>query len=428
MADELEVVGPRSLHGRLRLPGDKGVSHRALFAGAIADGTSRISHLAPGDDVARTRAALESMGVAITEDGEGLVIAGRGAAALREPHAVVDCGNSGTTMRMTAGLVAGCDFLTVLTGDTSLAGRPMGRVVEPLRLLGATVDGRDEGRRAPLVVRGGALRGTRIDVVVPSGQVKTALLLAGLQADGITELVEPGPSRDHTERLLRALDAPVEIVDETTVRVTRGAPSAFDLEVAGDPSSAAFFVVAALVTPGSDIVLEDVLLNPGRLAFVDALQRMGADVVVHAAGERLGEPTGDVHVRSSPLVATEITCAEPMIDEVPALAVAAAFAQGSTVIRDAAELRVKESDRIATLHQELTTLGVAVDVRADGLSVHGGSPHSGGFESHGDHRLAMAMAVAAGAVDGASTVRGWRAVDVSYPGFASDLDRLATPA
>jgi 3-phosphoshikimate 1-carboxyvinyltransferase len=427
-ASELEIVGPRSLRGRLRLPGDKGISHRALFAAALADGTSRIAHAAPGDDVARTRAALEALGVKVSTDGDEVVVVGHGAGALREPSVVVDCGNSGTTMRMTAGLVAGCEFLTVLAGDGSLSARPMARVAEPLRTLGASIDGRDGGRLAPLVVRGGGLTGARIEPAVASGQVKTALVLAGLQADGVTEIVEPAASRDHTERLLRALGAPVESVDDHTIRVTRGAPSAFELDVAGDPSSAAFLVVAALVAPGSELVLEDVLLNPGRIAFVDVLRSMGGEVTVREKGERLGEPVGDVEVRASSLVATEIACSEPIIDEVPALAVAAAFAEGTTDIRNAAELRVKESDRIATLAQELTELGIEVEARSDGLSIRGGSPRPGTFKSHGDHRVAMAMAVAANAIDGPSTVRGWQAVGVSYPGFAADLDLLAGSA
>jgi 3-phosphoshikimate 1-carboxyvinyltransferase len=422
---ELRIVGARPLRGRLRLPGDKGISHRALLAAAMADGVSRLTHLAPGEDVESTRGALEALGVRIDADSDGLTVRGHGVGSLHEPAAVVDCGNSGTTMRMLAGLVAGVDFLTVLTGDASLSSRPMARVAEPLRALGAHVDARDGGRLAPLVVRGGALRGTRVELAVASGQVKTAIVLAGLQADGATEVVEPAPSRDHTERLFRALGAPVETVDDRTVRVTRGGPRAFDLDVPGDPSSAAFLVVAALVAPDSEIVLEDVLLNPGRIAFVDVLLRMGADITVTERGERLGEPVGDVRVASSALRGTSIVCAEPIIDEIPALAVAAAFAEGVTEVTNGAELRVKESDRIATLEQELTTLGVAVEAHADGLRVTGGRTRPGTFKSHGDHRVAMAAAVAANATAGASSVRGWQAVPVSYPGFADDLDTLA---
>ena len=220
----------------------------------------------------------------------------------------------------------------------------------------------------------------------------------------------------------------METVDDRTVHVTRGAPSSFELDVAGDPSSAAFLVVAALVAPGSELVLEDVLLNPGRIDFVDVLRRMGGDVTIQEKGDRLGEPVGDIEVRSSSLVATQIACSEPIIDEVPALAVAAAFAEGTTDIRDAAELRVKESDRIATLVQELTELGIEVEARGDGLSIRGGSPRRGTFKSHGDHRVAMAAAIAANATEGPSTVRGWQAVGVSYPGFAADLEQLAGSA
>jgi 3-phosphoshikimate 1-carboxyvinyltransferase len=422
---ELVVAGPRPLRGGLRVPGDKGISHRALLAAALARGTSRITGVAPGDDVARTRAALDALGVDVASDDDAaVVIDGRGAEAMREPVSALDCGNSGTTMRMVAGLVAGRPFRTELTGDASLLERPMRRLAEPLRALGARVDGRDDGDRAPLVVRGGDLRGTSVSLEVASGQVQTAVVLAGLQAAGTTEIIEPAPSRDHTERLLAAVAAPVERIDARTLRVQPGEPEAFDLRVPGDPSSAAFFVVAAAVTPGSEVYLEDVLLNPGRLAFVDALRAMGASVEVHVLGERLGEPVGDLEVVASPLHGTTIRCSEPMIDEVPALAVAAAFADGVTEFTDAAELRVKESDRLATIEQELTELGVVVERSADGLVVRGGTPRAATLKSHGDHRVAMAAAIAANALDGESHVRGWQAVAVSYPQFADDLASL----
>jgi 3-phosphoshikimate 1-carboxyvinyltransferase len=325
---------------------------------------------------------------------------------------------------MVAGLVAAQSFHSVLTGDASLTTRPMRRVVEPLRALGAHIDGRDDGTRAPLAIRGGPLRGVRCELGVASGQVKTALVLAGLQADGTTEVVEPLPSRDHTERMLGALGAPIERVDDRTLRVRRGSFDAFTLEVPGDPSSAVFFAVAASITPGSSIVLEGISLNPARLGFVDVLRQMGADLEVHRAGEQLGEPVGDLVIRAAPLTATTFAPDEAWIDEVPALAVAAAFADGVSEIRDAAELRVKESDRIGTLEQELGQLGVAVETRADGLTIRGGRPRAALLKSHGDHRIAMAAAVAATACEGDSTIRGWRAVASSYPGFAADLARL----
>jgi len=427
---ELALAGPRPLRGRLRVPGDKSISHRAVLFAALATGASRLSGLADGGDVASSRAAVEALGVKVRETtgpaGEPvLVVRGAGFAGLTEPDDVIDCGNSGTSIRLLAGLLAGRPFHTVLTGDASIVRRPMGRVVEPLRRMGAHIDGRDGGRLAPLAIRGGALRGLRHELAVASAQVKTALLLAGLQAEGTTEVTEPALSRDHTERLLPVMGAVVVAVPGG-VRVeaaSGGGLGAIDLAVPGDPSAAAFFVVGACVTPGSDLVVEDVCLNPTRIGFVDVLQRMGADVEVVVKEERGGEPVGDIRAAAGPLSATTVAGAEipRVIDEIPALAVAAAFAAGTTVVADAAELRVKESDRIGTVAQELSQLGVAVQTRADGLVITGGHPHAALLKSHGDHRVAMAAAIAANACDGASTVRGWRAIDSSYPRFAADL-------
>jgi 3-phosphoshikimate 1-carboxyvinyltransferase len=263
---------------------------------------------------------------------------------------------------------------------------------------------------------------------VASGQVKTSLILAALQATGQTEIVEPAPSRDHTERMLVASGAPIDRIDDRSVRVTAGAPGPFDLDVPGDPSSAAFFVVAAVITPGSELLLEDVLLNPGRIAFVDVLQRMGAHIELHQHDTRLGEPVGDITVTSGPLGGTVVDCHEAIIDEVPALAVAAAFAAGVTEFRGAGEMRVKETDRIATLEQELSKLGVGVETRPDGMTVRGGAPRPATFDSHGDHRIALAAAIAASAIDGDSRIVGWDATAVSYPAFADDLARLTGSA
>ena len=366
-----------------------------------------------------------ALGVPVTGPAAGPVeVRGGGVEGLREPAVALDCANSGTTMRMVAGLVAGRPFHTVLVGDDALTRRPMGRVAGPLRAMGAHVDGRDGGEYAPLAIRGGTLLGGRHELPIPSGQVKTALLLAGLQAAGATEVVEPAPSRDHSERMLAALGAPVTRPGPTTVRVAAGGVRPFELDVPGDPSSAAFFVVAAAVTPGSELVVEDVLVNPTRLGFVDALQRMGADVTVTVREERLGEPVGDLAVQAAALHGTVITAAEGFIDEIPALAVAAAFAEGVTEFRAVEELRVKESDRIAALDQELTQLGVGVEAGPDRLVVRGGHPRATTLKSHGDHRIAMAAAVAANAVAGTSTVRGWSVVAASYPRFADDLAAL----
>ncbi|HLJ09473.1 MAG TPA: 3-phosphoshikimate 1-carboxyvinyltransferase, partial [Acidimicrobiia bacterium] len=338
---ELTLVGPRPLRGRIRVPGDKSISHRALLFSALAAGTSRLWGLADGDDVARSRAAIEALGVRV-RDGAGnqaeavvageradpvVIVRGTGFDGLVEPEAVLDCGNSGTSIRLLAGLLAGRPFHSVLTGDSSIARRPMARVVDPLRAMGARIDGRDGGRLAPLAIRGGGLTGVRHDLAVASAQVKTALLLAGLQADGVTEVFEPARSRDHTERLLAAMGAGLEALPGGGVRVERagGLLTPINLAVPGDPSAAVFFVVGACVTPGSDLVVEDVCLNPTRIGFVDVLRRMGADVEIAVKEERGGEPVGDIRAAAGPLRATAMAGDEipRVIDEIPALAVAA---------------------------------------------------------------------------------------------------------
>ena len=435
---ELALSGPRPLRGRMRVPGDKSISHRALLFAALASGTSRLWWLADGDDVVRSRAAIESLGVKVRHGagspgeavvsgervGPVVIVKGAGFDGLCEPEAVIDCGNSGTSIRLLAGILAGRPFHSVLTGDSSVARRPMGRVVDPLRLMGAQIDGRDGGRLAPLAIRGGGLSGMRHELPVASAQVKTALLLAGLQAAGVTEVTEPALSRDHTERLLPVMGAPLErFPGGVRVEPAGGGLNPIELAIPGDPSAAAFFVVGACVTPGSDLVIEDVCLNPTRIGFVDVLRRMGANVEVAVREERGGEPVGDIRAAAGPLRATTMAGDEipRVIDEIPALAVAAAFAEGTTEVADAAELRVKESDRIGTVAQELSQLGIAVVTKADGLVITGGAPHGGLLKSHDDHRIAMAAAIAANACEGPSTVRGWRAVASSYPGFATDL-------
>jgi 3-phosphoshikimate 1-carboxyvinyltransferase len=422
---EIAFGGVRPLRGRLRLPGDKSISHRALLFSALATGRSKLTNLATGDDVHATRAALTALGVSIRVGADAVNVSGAGLDGWSESENVLDCGNSGTTMRVLSGALAGRPFLSLLTGDSSLRQRPMRRVVDPLRAMGATVDGRADGAYAPLAIRGGPLHGVRHELPVASAQVKSALMLAGLQADGVTEIVSPAVSRDHSERMLAALGVPVE-VDGVCVRVRAGAPEPMQFEVPGDPSSAAFFVVGALITAGSDLTIESLSLNPTRLGFVEVLRRMGADIEIEPTGERCGEPVGDLRVRSSALNATVIEGEEiPNVqDEVPALAIAAAFADGVTEVRNAQELATKESNRIGALHQELSEMGLAVEARTDGLVIRGGTPRAASLKSHGDHRIAMAAAVAANAIDGESTVRGWQAVSSSYPEFADDFARV----
>lgn len=424
---ELVLAGPRPLRGTVQVPGDKSLSHRALLLAAVAEGRTTIRGLGTGADIARSRALIEGLGVRTKVRGGELRVSGGGWDALREPEQVVDCGNSGTTLRVGLGLLAGRPFHSVLGGDDSLGRRPMSRVVEPLRAMGATIDGREGGALAPLAVRGGGLVGTTHELTVASAQVKTALLLAGLQASGETAVTSPARSRDHTERMLAALDAPIEQQDET-VRISASGLPAFEFDVPGDPSSAAFFVVAALVTPGSELTIEHVSLNPTRVAFLDVLRRMGASIETEPTGESLGEPFGVIRVTSSPLSGAVIEGEEVplVIDEIPVLAVAAAFAEGITEVRDAEELAVKESNRIGAVEQELSQLGVEVEARRDGLVVQGGRPGANRFKSHGDHRVAMAMAVAANACAGESQILGWRAVEISYPDFDRDLARTTS--
>ena len=356
--DTLRVGGATPLRGTIRVPGDKGISHRALLFAALADGTSRVSGITHGDDVARTRRTARRPRRSHHTGGLDAV-RGRGAGPRRwsSRRGVLDCGNSGTSIRTVTGLLAGRPFLAVLSGDESLRARPMRRIVEPLRAMGAHVDGRADGSLPPLVVRGGDLLGCTHALAVASAQVKTALVLAGLQASGTTEIVEPAPSRDHTERMLAALGAPVVISEPGAVRVTAGAPAAFDLDVPGDPSSAAFWCVAATITPGSEITLVGVGLNPTRIAFVDVLRRMGASLELVQTGESLGEPVGDIRVMSGPLRASAISGDEiPLVqDEIPVLAVAAAFAEGVTEVhrrgRAAREGERSHRDRRRAAHR-----------------------------------------------------------------------------
>jgi 3-phosphoshikimate 1-carboxyvinyltransferase len=421
----VDGVPPRGLRGRLRVPGDKSISHRAILLAALAEGRSQLRGLSDGTDVSHTVGAVRACGAAVERgNGDPPVVAitgGRG--RLHEPGNVIDVGNSGTGIRLLAGWSAGFAWLTVLTGDESIARRPMDRVAEPLRAMGAAVDGRDGGRLPPLVVRGGRLHGIDYLLPVASAQVKGAVLLAALAAEGATTVREQVAVRAHTEELLAICGADVK-VEPGSVTVGPSALAPFDLDVPGDPSQAAFWVVAACIVPGSDLVVEHTYVGPARAGFVGVLQRMGADLVV----ERFDEATrtADLHARHAPLRATSVGGAEipGLIDEIPVLAVAAALAEGTTIFADAAELRVKESDRIASMTAGLSGVGADVEPRDDGLVVHGsgGRPLAGGaVDARGDHRVAMAMAVAGLATAGPTSVAGWEAVATSYPTFEEDL-------
>jgi len=391
-------VRPARIRGRFRPPGDKSISHRAVLLGALAHGTTVARNFLTSEDTLRSVACVRALGVPAELEGGTLRVGGR--ERWLTPSGVLDAGNSGTTIRLLCGLVAGQPVEAVLDGDASLRRRPMDRVVEPLRRMGADVEAR-EGRFAPVRVRGASLRPARHQLAVASAQVKSALLLAGLYAEGTTAVVEPAQSRDHTERMLRAMGVAVRrrVLEGGAAEVevegpTR--PEALELEVPGDFSSAAFFLAAAAAQPGAELVVERVGLNPTRTGLVDVLREMGADVQVEELAEAAGEPVGTLRVRGRRLRGVEVGGAvvPRLIDEVPALAVAAAVAEGETVVRDAAELRVKESDRVRTVVAALRAVGVEADELADGLVVRGGHIRGGVVDPEGDHRVAMAAAVA----------------------------------
>ncbi|MAA73773.1 MAG: 3-phosphoshikimate 1-carboxyvinyltransferase [Salinisphaeraceae bacterium] len=413
----------RPLSGEATVPGDKSISHRAIMFGALAEGDIRVTGFLEGADCLATMAAFRQMGVDIEHDaGAGrLLVRGVGLHGLQRPESALDVGNSGTSMRLLSGLLAGQAFDSELTGDDSLRRRPMARVVGPLRSMGANID-TAEGGRAPLHIRGrAALRG--IDYVMPvaSAQVKSCLLLAGLYAEESVSLTEPGPSRDHSERMFEAFGVAVTR-EKARLRLAPGQSlRACDVEVPADLSSAAFLLVAASIVPGSELLLRNVGVNPTRDGVLTILKQMGADIT--RENERLagGEPVADLRVRHAPLRGIDIDPAlVPLaIDEFPALFVAAACAQGVTRLRGAAELRVKESDRIAVMADGLQALGVQVSVREDGADIHGGPLGGGRVDSHGDHRVAMAFAVAGQVSRSAIEILDCDNVDTSFPGFVA---------
>ena len=423
MSDLVVDPAPGGLHGRLRVPGDKSISHRALLLASLAEGTSTITGLSGGADVRATLAAMELFGAGVDRAGDGTVVIHGGRERLHEPESVVDVGNSGTGIRLLTGWATGIDGITILQGDASIARRPMGRVVDPLRSMGARIDGRRRGQLPPLVIRGSELDGIDYHLPVPSAQVKGAILLAALDAGSPTTVREAVPTRAHTEEMLASCGVRVDAsAGSVTVHPGPLAPGRF--EVPADPSQAAFWVVAACITPGSDLVLEDVYVGPQRATFLDVLTRMGARLEISELDTVTNSAT--IRARYAPLKGTDVGGAEipGLIDEIPVLAVAAACAEGSTVFADAEELKVKESDRIATTVSALHALGADAEGRRDGLAVNGRSGRrlSGGeVRSEGDHRVAMAAAVAALAASGPVHIAGWEAVATSYPGFEEDL-------
>jgi 3-phosphoshikimate 1-carboxyvinyltransferase len=423
----ITVKKTRGLKGEITVPGDKSVSHRALMLASIAEGDTRIRGLLKGEDNMATLKAFRQMGIAIDELGDEVVVHGRGLHGLMEPEDVIDAGNSGTTIRLITGLLSGQDFFSVITGDQYLRRRPMKRVVEPLSRMGARIFGRGGGDKAPLAIVGSKLKGITYNSPIASAQVKSSILLAGLYADGVTTVTEPALSRDHTERMLAYFGADIERKG-ATVSISGGQRlTARDIEVPGDISSAAFFMVAALITEGSELLIKNVGINPTRTGIVEILREMGGDLEVLNEREVSGEPVGDIIVRSSKLKGVEIKgdTIPRAIDELPVAAVAASFAEGTTTIRDAKELRVKETDRIAAMAGELRKTGIDVDELEDGMEIVGGRPRGATCSSYGDHRMAMSMAVAGLAAEGEEmVVLDTECIDTSFPGFEELLRKV----
>jgi 3-phosphoshikimate 1-carboxyvinyltransferase len=414
------------LRGRGRVPGDKSISHRALLLSALAGGASRISGFLPSGDCLATLACLRALGVHVeAHDATTLTVRGRGLRGLQAPGASLNCVRSGTTMRLLAGILAGQSFDCTLTGDPQLLHRPMRRITEPLRRMGAGIEASDG--HAPLAIHGRRLHGYDHTLAVASAQVKSALLLAGLYADGPTTVRQPGPARDHTERMLAAMGAALQVSGLNVTLAPSPALSPLALHIPGDLSSAAFPLVGAVLLPGSEVTIERVGVNPTRTGLLDVLRTMGAGVVVEGEREQGGEPVADVTMRASDLAGAEVSghTVVRMIDEFPVLAVAATQAHGTTVVRDAAELRVKETDRIATAVAELRVLGARIEPLPDGFIVEGPTAlHGGVVDSHGDHRLAMALAVAGLFAQGEVTIENAECVPDSFPGFVEFMRSL----
>ena len=408
----------KTIAGRIRVPGDKSISHRALILGALAHGEIEITGLSPGADVHSTRRCLEALGVGLTEEGGAVVIQGMGPEGLGEPTRALDCGNSGTTMRLLAGVLAGRPFRSTLIGDASLSRRPMQRIIRPLRLMGARISAREDDF-APLTIEGGGLRGIHYEMEVKSAQVKSCILLAGLQARGETVVVEPSPSRDHTERMLVYLGAPIA-VEGKAIRIKRGELQARPITVPGDFSSAAFFLAAAAALPGAEVVIENVGVNPTRTGLLEVLREMGADISLSSERAWGGEPVADITVWGKELTAVEVggEIIPRLIDELPVLFAIATQAEGETVIRDAAELRVKESDRIAAMAENLRRLGAKVKELPDGMVIEGPMRLKGAeLEGFSDHRVVMACAVAALYAQGETIIHGAEWAEISFPDF-----------
>ena len=428
--DRIDIQRAKRFQGEFSPTPDKSISHRAVIFSSLSEGKSVIKNFLRAEDPFSTVNAFRALGVDIDDADGDLTVHGKGIHGLKEAGDVIDCGNSGTTIRMLSGILSGNPFFSVLTGDESLRGRPMARVITPLKQMGAEISARADDRYPPLAIRGKKLKPVRYDMPFASAQVKSSILLAGLYAEGMTEIREPARSRDHTERMLPAFGAEI-IVDGLSVRI-KGAPElkATEVYVPGDFSSAAFFIVGALLIENSDITIKGVGINPTRTGLLDALKEMGAQIELQNVRTVSGEPIADIHCRGgAELKAINITKERipALIDEFPILCVAATQAEGVTTIRGAEELRVKESDRIKSMATELGKMSVDLEEFEDGVSIRGRGGLKGAvIESYGDHRIAMAMTIAGLIADGVTTINGVSSVNISFPGFFEIIGRLTS--
>lgn len=419
------------LRGELAVPGDKSISHRSVMFGAISRGTTEITGFLQSADCLSTISCFRKMGVEIENQGSRVLVKGAGMHGLKKPSEVLDCGNSGTTTRLISGILSAQAFDSVVTGDASIQKRPMDRILIPLTQMGARIRSAAGNGCAPLLIQGAPLHGIHYQSPVASAQVKSSILLAGLYADGETRVTEPYLSRNHSELMLSHFGAKVRTEGTTAIIQPANELYACPVDVPGDISSAAFFLVAGLIIPHSEILIRNVGINPTRSGVLTVLQAMGADITLLDRHDRSGEPAADLLVRSSSLKGTTIegSLIPALIDEIPILALAACFAEGETVIRDAAELKVKESNRLKVMTEGLSAMGAQVQETEDGMIIQGGAPlHGAVIDSRLDHRIAMTFAVAGLCADGETEIQGAECVNISYPQFYEDLNRLAGKA
>ena len=424
----MRIKRTNGLKGRVSIPGDKSISHRSIMLGSIADGTTEVHNFLQGADCLSSIACFRQMGIDIENTGDIVRIHGRGLHGLKRPKNTLDTGNSGTTTRLMSGILAGQNFDCTINGDVSIQSRPMKRIITPLSLMGASIESVRGNDCAPLKITGQQLHGIHYDSPVSSAQVKSAILLAGLYAEGETSVTEPVLSRNHTELMLGACGGDISSEGTTATLHPVKRLEAQKIIVPGDISSAAYFMAAGLIVPGSEICIENVGINPTRDGMIRVCQAMGGNIALENIREICGEPVADIIVRHSSLHGTVVEgdIIPTLIDELPIIAVMAAFAEGQTIIRDAAELRVKESDRISVMAENLSVMGVDITPTTDGMIINGGrTPRGARIQSHMDHRIAMSFAVAALASDGETDIIGSDCVNISYPTFYQDLFKLA---